>query len=104
MSAGCWIAASVLALAACGETGDNGSDDNSGTSSATQTPPPGPAGSGDILATEEASRFLSQATFGPTQAEIDNLVTVGASAWLQAEFAKTAGIAVAGGFAGGSRR
>ena len=88
LSAGCWIAASMLALAACGETSDGGSDDNSGTSPATQTPPPGPPGSGDLLTTEEASRFLSQATFGPNQTEIDNLETIGASAWLQAEFAK----------------
>ena len=40
------------------------------------------------LTEAEASRFLSQATFGPSQADIDELRSMGVSAWLQAEFAK----------------
>lgn len=36
----------------------------------------------------EASRFLSQATFGPGEEEIDELVAMGVSAWFQAEFTK----------------
>ena len=86
MSAGCWIAASMLMLAACGETGDDASDDDSDDT--TSSMPAGPSGTGDALTTSEASRFLSQATFGPSEADIDNLTTLGASAWLQAEFAK----------------
>ncbi len=35
-----------------------------------------------------ASRFLAQASFGATAAEIDNVAAIGASAWLDAQFAK----------------
>lgn len=51
-------------------------------------PPPPPTAVGDVMTSEEASRFLSQSTFGPGEADIDALVAMGASAWLQAEFAK----------------
>lgn len=43
---------------------------------------------GDVMTNEEASRFLSQATFGPGEDEIDDLVAMGVSAWFQAEFEK----------------
>lgn len=36
----------------------------------------------------EASRFLSQATFGPTAAEITRLSAMGREAWLSEQFAK----------------
>jgi uncharacterized protein (DUF1800 family) len=36
----------------------------------------------------EASRFLSQATFGPTPEEINRVVDIGISAWLNDQFAK----------------
>jgi len=87
MSAGCWIAASMLVLAACAETSDDTSEDSS-SDDATASIPVGPSGTGDALTQSEASRFLSQATFGPSDADIDNLTTIGASAWLQTEFAK----------------
>ena len=35
-----------------------------------------------------AHRLLTQATFGPTEAEIDNIVAIGAQAWLTEQFAK----------------
>lgn len=36
----------------------------------------------------EASRFLSQATFGPTPEEINRVVDIGIGAWLNGQFAK----------------
>src|SRR5688572_6114742 len=38
----------------------------------------------------EASRFLAQATFGPTPAEIDRLMRIGYHAWLNEQFAMPA--------------
>ena len=37
---------------------------------------------------EAASRFLAQATFGATMAEIDNVAAIGTAAWLDAQMAK----------------
>ena len=62
-----------------------GSEDSAAPAPAATTPPTGVSGT---LTTAEASRFLSQATFGPSQADIDELQAMGVSAWLQAEFAK----------------
>lgn len=36
----------------------------------------------------EAARFLTQATFGPTSAEVDRVMSLGYGAWIDAEFAK----------------
>lgn len=44
-------------------------------------PPPDPPAS-----TAEAARFLTQATFGPTSADIQRLMTLGYSAWLDEQF------------------
>lgn len=49
-----------------------------------ENPPPAPA----RLNAEDASRFLSQATFGPTLETIDELQTLGYENWLLAEFQK----------------
>jgi uncharacterized protein (DUF1800 family) len=61
-------------------------------------PGPGPAASADLIATvngtqptlpvsaTDASRFLEQATFGATDAEIHNLSKIGYNAWLQQQF------------------
>jgi len=35
-----------------------------------------------------ASRFLAQATFGPTMAEIDHVAAIGNAAWIEAQFTK----------------
>ncbi len=73
------IAASFSLVACFG-----GSDD-----AQAPTPPATVATTASASLTEaEASRFLSQATFGPSQADIDELRSMGISAWLQAEFAK----------------
>lgn len=88
------VAIASLATAACFEFGSS-SDDSSGGADAgagATPPPPPPAGGGqavgDAVSAEDASRFLTQATFGPTQADIDSLVSSGLSAWMQNEFAK----------------
>ena len=62
-------------------------------------PSPGPATSADLIATvngsqpvllvspEDASRFLDQATFGATDADIHHLSLVGYQSWLSEQFA-----------------
>ena len=56
-------------------------------------PPPPPSASppptsDDAVTASEASRFLMQSTFGPSEQDITDLQDMGLSAWLQAEFAK----------------
>ncbi len=74
-------AAGVLALAGCaGE--EAGVDTPSGAPSAPTV--------GDKPTATEASRFLTQATFGPTQADIDELVSIGYSSWMRRQFEASA--------------
>ena len=54
----------------------------------TPEPTPDPIG----LTVNQASRFLSQATFGPSQAEIDNLTSTGLETWMLSEFQKPASL------------
>ncbi len=50
-------------------------------------PPPPPPVAGDKPATRlEAARFLAQATFGPTEDAINELMRVGYSGWIEAQF------------------
>jgi uncharacterized protein (DUF1800 family) len=76
------VAAAVLGvIAACGG-GSNPSDPASG-----DAPPP------EVIAVQkpsatEASRFLVQATMGPTEAEINRLSGMTYAAWLDEQFAK----------------
>jgi uncharacterized protein (DUF1800 family) len=58
-----------------------------GASSPPPPPPPPPVASDKPANRNEAARFLSQATFGPTDADIDNLMTIGYSAWIDEQFA-----------------
>lgn len=57
------------------------------TGSQTFTPPPAPPAlpSGPPTA-QDAARFLQQATFGPTSAEITRLQLIGFDAWLEEQF------------------
>ncbi|MAW81896.1 MAG: hypothetical protein CMI63_16800 [Parvularcula sp.] len=75
-------ASSVLALSACF---GGGSDEETQAPAAPVTPP---TAVGDVMSSLEASRFLSQATFGPGEEDIEELVAMGVSAWFQAEFTK----------------
>ncbi|KPF70053.1 hypothetical protein IP84_04210 [beta proteobacterium AAP99] len=65
----------AILVSACGGSG--------GGSSGPAAPPPGPPPTA-----AEASRFLSQATMGPTQASIDFVIRVGYQGWLNDQFNK----------------
>lgn len=76
-----WRAAAVafaLVLAGCAGEESPADDAPSGAPSAPSV--------GDKPTAAEASRFLTQATFGPTQSDIDELVSVGYSSWLRRQF------------------
>ncbi len=81
-----FLLASTLALFACGGGGGGGSSSNS--DEAPPVPPPEPV----ALTAAEATRFLSQATFGPNPAGIDELVAMGLEPWLLDEFQKPASL------------
>ncbi len=67
-------------LAACGGGGDS--------APAPVAPAPPPAPVVEKPATRaEAARFLTQATFGPTDAEVDRVMAVGYAAWIDEQFA-----------------
>ena len=68
----------VLLLAGCGGGGGSSS---SGGGTSPPPPPPPPAAITDA----EASRFLTQATFGPTRAEIAKVKQLGYAKWLDAQ-------------------
>jgi uncharacterized protein (DUF1800 family) len=82
------LAAPALALAllaACGGGGGGGSE------TTPPTPPPPPPVVVEKPATrDEAARFLTQATFGPVDADIDRLMSVGYAAWIDEQFATAA--------------
>ncbi len=71
----------LLVVAACGGGGGN-----------TDTPADGSSTPVVVAATTptkmEASRFLTQATFGPSETEINRLSTMSYGAWLDEQFAK----------------
>ena len=81
------VLALSLALVACG--GGNGGADSVGGN-----------GTGTVHIAEpaatlpnsraEASRFLTQATFGPTETDTDHVMSVGYAAWIDEQFAKPA--------------
>ncbi|MGH6624302.1 MAG: DUF1800 domain-containing protein, partial [Burkholderiaceae bacterium] len=77
-----WLfAASIVAsgLAACG-------GGSSGGSAPAPAPTPAPPSAANVNA-DEAARFLTQATFGPTDAEIAHVQAVGYSTWIDEQFA-----------------
>lgn len=78
------IASLVLlaVLAACG--GGSGSSSSDGGDGSTPPQAEKPA------SRAEAARFLTQATFGPTDAAIDRVMAIGYSAWIDEQFAKPA--------------
>ena len=76
------LLAATLTLYACGSGGGGGS--SSSSSPEEPAPPPGPP---PVALTEpEAVRFLSQATFGPSNAAIDEVMGQGLEDWLLAQF------------------
>ncbi|MES2228050.1 MAG: DUF1800 domain-containing protein [Pseudomonadota bacterium] len=75
-------AALLVLLAACG--GGSGG----GTGGADSGPTASPAAAGPTNAAAAAARFLTQATYGPTSAEITRLSTMSYAAWIDEQFAK----------------
>ena len=76
-------------LVACGGGGGSSTDSAAGTITATGAPPPAPTAA---LPTSraEAARFLTQSTFGPTEADTDRVMSVGYAAWIDQQLAKPA--------------
>ena len=85
----------VAVLAGCG--GGGGSEPSEPTSPSplpgpaptpTPTPTPLPVPVAEKPGTrDDAARFLTQATFGPTDADIDRLMALGYSAWIDEQLA-----------------
>ena len=69
----------LLLLSACGGGGGGG---DGGSPSA-----PPPVVVEKPASRDEAARFLAQATFGPTDADIDRVTALGYSAWIDEQFA-----------------
>ena len=77
------IAATALLLAACGGGGggaDSGSSDPNSVAAYAEKP----------AARAEAARFLTQATFGPTDADVDRVMSIGYGRWIDEQLAKPA--------------
>ena len=79
--------ASTLALAAFLAACGGGSGGSAGTDTSGATPA-GPAAAGPTNAPAAASRFLTQASYGPTPSEITRLQTMTYAAWIDEQFAK----------------
>lgn len=74
----------LIGLASCGGSGGGDGGGNSGGGGGTPPPPPPPAAS---ISEAESAKFLTQATFGPTDAEIEAVRTQGYAAWINAQIA-----------------
>ena len=79
----------VLLLAACGG-GGSGGDSPGGSVSDAGSGSDSPAAKEMPASREQAARFLTQATFGPTDADIDRVMAVGYAAWIDEQLAKPA--------------
>lgn len=88
-------AAAALALtallAACGGGGGSAApaEPPAATPPPAASPPPAPAVQRPA-SRNEAMRFLTQATFGPTEADIARLTDIGYAAWIDEQFARPA--------------
>ncbi|MDQ3446887.1 MAG: DUF1800 domain-containing protein [Pseudomonadota bacterium] len=76
------FAAAMTAAAAAGITGCGGGGSAPATAPA---PTPAPPSAGPTA--DEAARFLTQATFGPTDTDIARVQSIGYSAWIDEQFA-----------------
>ncbi|MFK8048132.1 MAG: DUF1800 family protein [Halioglobus sp.] len=82
---------STLALFACGGSGGGGAAVQN-PPQPTPAPTPEPAPEPIVLSSSEATRFLSQATFGPSADAVDQLIESGAERWLLDELEKPASL------------
>ena len=78
-------AARILFAAAVGATTAVVTGCGSGGSSPAPAPAPSPPSAGPTA--DEAARFLTQATFGPTDTDIARVQSIGYSAWIDEQFA-----------------
>jgi uncharacterized protein (DUF1800 family) len=69
------LAASALVVAACGGGGSGGGSDG-GSGGGVVVPPPAPP---PPISKTDAFRFLTQSTYGPTEAEVARLISLGDS-------------------------
>ena len=89
------LLAIALALFACGGGGGGNSSGSGSADSGGQAAPvptPEPPVEPVQLTPNEAARFLSQATFGPSAKAINELIDTGAEQWLIDEFQKPASL------------
>ena len=70
----------AVALTACGGGSEGVAPPPGSAPPPTTTPPTVPP------TRNEAARFLTQATFGPTQADVDRVVALGYAGWLEEQF------------------
>lgn len=98
--AAAWLAAvsAALALAACGGGGGGGGGDTAAGSTGGAVTSPSAGGAAPAEGSEpapapptraEAARFLVQASFGPTAAEIDRVVALGYAGWIDDQFGRS---------------
>ena len=86
-----WIAVSTLFfVAACSGGGGSSGGGDAGAGGSTPPPAPPPVADSTFETSDSTARFLSQATFGATSGDINNLTGANASKWLVAEFNKPA--------------
>lgn len=76
------LAVTMLALAACGGGGDSDSGGGSGTTPPPPAPPP--------ITKAEAWGLLTEASFGPTDAAAQRVITLGYSGWIDDQIATAA--------------
>lgn len=83
--------ASAAALAACGGGGDGGADPSAapvgGRTISLRAVPAAVALSGASISTEQASRFLQQAQFSASDADIAQVRSLGYAAWIEGQVA-----------------
>ena len=84
-------AVAVAALVACGGGGGSGDGSGGGSSGGGNTPPPAP------ITKTEAFRFLNQATYGSTEAEVQRLIALGSAStgyarWIDEQIAQPASL------------
>ena len=73
------LSIAALTLTACGGGGGEGVAPPPGNTPPTTPPTVAPT-------RNEAARFLTQATFGPSTTDIDRVVALGYAAWLEEQF------------------
>ncbi|MEP3654434.1 MAG: DUF1800 family protein [Litorimonas sp.] len=83
-------AVAMLALVGCGGGGGSSSSVSSPPTTGTPTPPPVSKPYTNFETREEAARFLIQAGFGGTEADIDALVGTDAADWIADQMRKPA--------------